>query len=77
MHRATAQAERLDGAAIRGTREGDEHVVRLRTDVAARVKPEGTLWRVHYADGNRSDLMNLTLSRLPDAPTREAPSRSC
>jgi hypothetical protein len=57
--RAPAQAERLDGAAIRWTGEGDQHVLRLRTGVAARVRPEGKLWRVHYADGNRSDLMNL------------------
>ena len=61
--RATAQATRLGDAVIRWSKEGDEHVVRLRIGVAARVKPEGKLWRVHYADGNRSDLMNLTRAK--------------
>ena len=62
--RATAQATRLGDAVIRWSKEGDEHVLRLRNGrIAARVKPEGKLWRVHYADGTRSDLMNLTRAK--------------
>jgi hypothetical protein len=62
--RGTPHVTRLDGAAIHWSREGDEHVLRLRAGrVTARVKPEGKLWRVHYADGTRSDLMNLTRAK--------------
>jgi hypothetical protein len=62
--RATPDVTRLDGADIRWSKEGDEYVLRLRNGrIAARVKPEGKLWRVHFADRNRSDLMNLTRAK--------------
>jgi hypothetical protein len=62
--KSDAQATRLGDAVIRWSKEGDEHVLRLRNgSIAARVKPVGKLWRVHYANGTRSDLMNLTRAK--------------
>lgn len=61
--RATPDATRLDSADIHWSTEGN-YVLRLRNGrIAACVKPEGKLWRVHCADGTRSDLMNLTRAK--------------